>query len=114
MSLSSQATQQAFPFDYDKVFDGLLKVLPLVGMRVRNNDRLIGRIEASTGMSLFSWGEMLALSVSKIDEERTNVSIDSSLKLGINLAGAHRHQKNFNKIIMALSKDLQSRFPQRA
>ena len=107
MSFSSQATQQRFPFAYDAVFDALVKVLPSVDMSVKTTDKVIGRITASAGMSLFSWGENLTLIVEVMDASNTNVGIESALKLGGNFTGAHRHQKNFDKIIYALSQRLQ-------
>jgi hypothetical protein len=107
MSIASQATQQKFPFSYEAVFDGLAKVIPSVGMSLKSQDKVIGRLTASAGMSLFSWGENMTIVVEKIDENSTMIGIESALKVGINLAGAHRHQKNFNKIIAALSQHLQ-------
>lgn len=108
MSASSQATKQKFPFSYDAVFDGLIMVLPRLEMSIKNQDKLIGRITASAFMSLMSWGENLTIIVEKIDEQSTTIEIESSLKMGINLSGAHRHQKNFEEIIMHLSKYLQN------
>ena len=108
VSFASEGTKQKFPFPYDAVFDGLLVVLPLVPFKVNTEDRLIGRITATTGMSLFSWGENVTVLVEKVDEKTTLVSIESSLKLGINVAGAHRHAKNFNALIEALSGHLQA------
>ena len=69
---------------------------------------MIGRITASAGSSWFSWGENITIVVERIDAATTRIAIDSSLKVGINLAGAHRHIKNFEKIIAALSSHLQS------
>jgi hypothetical protein len=109
MSFASQATQQKFPFSYEDVFDGLTQVLPALGMNVKEADKVIGRINASTGMSLFSWGESLSLVVEKVDDSSCVVGIESGLKVGMNVAGAHRHQKNFNNIISALSKHLQAK-----
>lgn len=107
MSISSQSTQQKFSFNYDAVFDGLLKAIPQAGMSVKSHDKLIGRITASAGMSMFSWGENLSIIVEKIDDISTIVGIESALKVGYNISGAHRHQKNLNKIIAALSQTLQ-------
>lgn len=109
MSFTSQATQQKLPFSYDDVFDGLVAVIPSVGLKPKSQDRVIGRITASTGMSLFSWGENITIVVEKIDDSNTLVGIESALKVGINVAGAHRHAKNFNRLIEALSLHLQSR-----
>jgi hypothetical protein len=109
MSLSSQSTQQKFPFPYDAVFDGLVSVIPQAGFKLKSQDKVIGRITASTGVSLFSWGENLTIVVEKIDDRSTLVGIESGLKVGINLAGVHRHAKNFDKLIAVLSAHLQSR-----
>ena len=81
--------------------------MPNIGMSVKNHDRVIGRITASSGMSLFSWGENITVVVEKVDEDSCVVGIESALKVGFNVGGAHRHQKNFDRIITALSKKLQ-------
>ena len=107
MNTTSQATQQKFPFNYDAVFKGIIEVIPDIGMSVKSQDKVIGRITASTGMSLFSWGENLTIVVEGVDEKSTIVGIESGLKVGLNIAGNHRHMKNFNKIIEALSRNLQ-------
>jgi hypothetical protein len=59
-------------------------------------------------MSLFSYGENLTLIIEKVDDVSSTVSMESSLKVGFNIGGAHRHQKNFDKIIQELSKFLQN------
>ena len=107
MSFAHQATEQKFPFPYDRVFDGLIETLPKAGFKVKSSDKLIGRILFSTGWSLFSYGENLTIVVEKVDERTTNVGVRSALKAGMNFAGAHRHSSNFNKIIAALSSHLQ-------
>jgi hypothetical protein len=67
---------------------------------------VIGRISASAGASLFSWGENLTIVVQRAGEQNTDVIFDSALKVGFNAAGASRHHKNFERIIAALSKHL--------
>ncbi len=109
MSFGSQSTQQKFPFSFDDVFDGVVAVIPKIGFTLKSQDRVIGRIVASAGMSLFSWGENLTIVVEKLDDSRTLVAIESTLKVGMNVAGAHRHAKNFNRLIEALSSWLQNR-----
>ena len=108
MGFASQGTQQKLPFPYDDVFDGLLAVIPKTGVILKSQDRIIGRIVASTGISLFSWGENLTIVVEKVDDSNTLVAIESALKVGLNVAGAHRHAKNFNRLIEALSSHLQN------
>ena len=109
MSFASQITQQKMPFPYDDVFDALVAVIPSIGFKLKSQDRLIGRITTSTGMSLFSYGENLTIVVEKVEDGITLIGIESALKVGINVAGAHRHSKNFNKLIEALSAYLQNR-----
>jgi hypothetical protein len=111
MGFANQTTQQGVPYPYAVVFETLLKVIPETGMALKENDKVLGRIIASTGMSLFSWGENIAIVVEKRDDNSCVVAIDSALKLGSNIAGAHRHQKNFNMIISALGKRLQETMP---
>jgi hypothetical protein len=109
MSFASQNTQQKFPFPYDDVFDGIIAVIPAIGLKLKSQDRVLGRITASAGVSVFSWGENLTIIIEKVDDKNTTVAIESSLKVGLNVAGAHRHAKNFNRIIEALSSHLQGR-----
>jgi hypothetical protein len=107
MGIANQQTQQPFPFPYDGVFRALYAVLPECGFTIRHHDINIGRISVSTGMSALSWGENLTLVVQPIDEQNAMVSIDSSLKVGINLAASHRHHHNFDNILISLGRCLQ-------
>jgi hypothetical protein len=109
VSFSNQGTQQKFPFAYDAVFRGIIAVIPTVGFKLKSQDPVIGRISASAGMSLFSWGENITIIIEKISDTSTLISIESALKVGLNVAGAHRHTKNFNKIIEALSAHLRTK-----
>ena len=111
MSISSQSTHQKFPFDYEAVFDAVVVSLPQAGFSLKSKDRVIGRISASTGMSIFSWGENLTILVEKVDDKSTLVAIESAMKIGMNVAGVHRHAYNFEKLIKAVSLHLQARKP---
>ena len=42
MSLSSESTQQKFPFPYDAVFDGLVSAIPQAGFTLESKDKVIG------------------------------------------------------------------------
>ena len=103
MSLASQSTQQKMPYPVGVVYEKLLEAIHRVGMSIKQKDEMLKRVSVSTGMSMFSWGENVSIVVNDIDDKTSVVSIDSSLKLGVNLAGAHKHQKNFDKIIYSLS-----------
>jgi len=53
MRLGDSATEQRFPFAYDRVFDGLVAVLPTIGFSVKTQDRVIGRITIIAGLSAY-------------------------------------------------------------
>ena len=48
MSIASQSTHQKFPFPYDIVYDETLNVIPEVGLRLKEEDKMLGRIVANT------------------------------------------------------------------
>ena len=106
MSFASQSTQQMFPFPADIAYEKLLEAIPEVGMTIKQKDDSLRRVSVSAGISLFSWGENVSIVVNTDGDKSCVVGIDSSLKLGVNVSGAHRHQKNFDKIIYALSNKL--------
>jgi len=105
ISPAKQATQKKFPFPYNDVFDGVVAVISTVGFNLKSQDRVIGRIAASTRPSLASHGENLAIVVEKVDDSSTQVSIESKLKIGWNAFGAV-HEKNFNRLFEALGSYL--------
>lgn len=117
MSIAGQATKHNFPFSYEDVSDGLVDVIPKAGMTVKSNSKNIFgefvegatkgicRITVSAGILSF-WREDLTIVVEKIDDNSTNVGIDTALIVGANLAP---HQKAFNKIIAALSQKFRFR-----
>lgn len=109
MSFASQTRQQAFPFSREQVLDAVVAVIPALGMKLRTQDRLIGRVTASTGMSMFSYGENITVAVQALDPASSSVTVASDLKVGLNIGGAQRHSKNFNDIIEAVSSHLQGR-----
>ncbi len=103
MSFARLQTQQRFPYDYDKVFDSLVEIIPNSGLSLKSQDKTIGRITAKTGMSLFSYEENITVIVEKTDETSAMVSLESSLKVGMNLGGAHRHQRISIKLSQILA-----------
>ena len=105
--MTSKDTQQTFPFPYDAVFDTVVVVFPTIKFKLITHDRAIGQITAKTPATLFSWGENLTILVQKIDDNASMITMESSLKVAVNIAGAGRHTKNFNKVIAAASSQLQ-------
>jgi hypothetical protein len=103
---------QRFRYTYEQVFAGLLKILPQNGFTVKSQDKNIGRIECSSGMSLLSWGENISISIEEIDAYSARVEIHSGLKLqGTRQAiftGEGRNARNVSVIVSALSNYLKT------
>lgn len=103
---------QRFPYTYKQVFEGLLKILPQNGFKVKSQDKDIGRIECSSGASLFWWGENISISVEEIDPYSTRLSIHSGLKVqGTRQAvitGEDRSTRSVTVIVSVLSNYLRT------
>lgn len=103
---------QKFPYTYDQVFTGLLRVLPEAGFKIKEQDKGLGRFRATSGMSLLSFGENIDISVEDIDGYSTRVEIHSGLKIQGSrqaiITGEHRNNKNVNEIIFALNNYLKT------
>lgn len=106
MALGDHAAEQRFPYPAQETYQALLAVLEAQHFNVKDTDATIRRIVASTGISLFSFGENISISVDEDGPNSCMVRIDSGVKIAANWSGAHRNQKNINDIIMGLSKAL--------
>ena len=76
-----------FPFSWDVVFAHILKALPQEGLKVRTADKVIGRVVASTRVTLLTWGENVSISLKKVDDHNTLLSVDCGQKVGFNAFG---------------------------
>lgn len=106
MGFSNQKTQQEFPFSAEEVFSALDEAVRQSDMTIQESDSILKRATINVGISLLSWGETVSISVYKQSEESCIISLDSSLKFSANIAGSHKHQKNFDKILYSLSRIL--------
>jgi hypothetical protein len=93
-----------FPYSRKKVWDALPSALSSAKMSVDEIDAGSGTIEASTGVSLRSWGEKVEIRVSEIGAGPTTVTVRSGLKFG--LAGWGKLKKNIERVFEALDSSL--------
>lgn len=107
MSWTATETTQSFQFPQDEVFDGLVSILGPSGYKLEEQDRVIGRILTSTGMSGFSWGENITLLVRRTGDRATDLIVQSNLKVPFNLGGRRTNRRNAGRIIGALSHFLE-------
>jgi hypothetical protein len=104
-----------YPYHKDDVFQALVEAIPSIpGLSVASTDALGGRVRAKAGVSLFSWGEDIPISLSEIVPGRTRVSVTSTPKTGMLFGGAFdlgKNRRNIEKILEAVSENLSRRMP---
>lgn len=99
-------SEQAFqhPGPADRVFAATCQALVSLTMTITFADPASGTIRASSGMTMFSWGENLELNVIPVGAEATAVSMGSGLKFGLIDWGKNR--KNIERIHQAIGAAL--------
>jgi hypothetical protein len=100
-----------FPFPKPVVFKALSEAVARIrGMTVENVDALAGRIDIKTGMSAFSWGERVSISVSSKGTDAASVSIGSGARTIFGSATVHgKNRQNVKDILEATSRVLQAK-----
>ena len=93
-----------FGYSKDKVWAALPAALESVKMGVDSADAGTGRIEASTGVSLSSWGEKVSVQVTEAGPDRSTVTVSTKLKFG--LTGWGKLQKNIKRVFESLDRSL--------
>lgn len=107
MGFLSEAQEATFAGGRDDVFDAMMSALPSAGMKIKSSDRAAGYIEASTGMSLASWGEKIRIELDERGEGQTTASISSGNKA--QLVSWGKNKRNVDKIVTATSEALAAR-----
>lgn len=95
-----------FPYPKSVVFRAVREAVKgLKGMRTEALDELASRIDIKTGISAFSWGEVVAVSVVAKDFGTATVSIQSAAKTIFGSAVAHgKNRENIKNIIKRTSE----------
>ena len=86
-----------FSASRDEVYRASMKAATQCGFHVAESDQAAGRIKATTGMSLRSWGEHITISVSADG----TAGIKSSCR-GIQLIDYGKNKANVNAFFSAL------------
>jgi hypothetical protein len=91
-----------YPRNWFEVFQTAVNVLPTVKkMKVKSADQNTGRIVASSGMSLASWGEELIIEVWEPSPGQAGVRVTSQLKA--QLVDWGKNKKNIAAVFNAIS-----------
>ena len=93
-----------FGHSKEKVWAALPSALQSVKMSVDSTDAASGRIEASTGVSLSSWGEKVSVQVAEAGPDKSKVTVSTKLKFG--LTGWGKLKKNINRVFDSLDASL--------
>lgn len=108
--LGSQDSANAIlPFKKEVVFNAILKVAEkMKGIKVKNSDIMLGRINLSTSASATSWGETIPIQLIE-DGDKTQISITSKSSTGIMGGGAFtkKNEQNVEVLLSNVSSFLQ-------
>lgn len=99
--------QETFNRSKDDVFDKCLKALSILGFEVKYQNRKDGIIGASTGVSIFSWGESIDIQISRIAPKSTTIGITSTSHSQLFSWG--KNEDNERKVIETLSEIINSK-----
>ncbi len=111
MGFADQQLQIQVPYSPDDTFNALkaaMEKLPKV--KVDSASPTTRTVAAEIGMSLWSWGENISISVAPV-EGGSGVTVNSSSKVRTNVLNGGKNAKNIAEIIDALSKELEQ-YPQ--
>ena len=107
MGFADQQLQIQVPYSPDDTFNALkaaMEKLPKV--KVDSASPTTRTVAAEIGMSLWSWGENISISVVPV-EGGSGVTVISSSKVRANVLNGGKNAKNIAEIVDALSKEPQ-------
>jgi hypothetical protein len=97
-----------FPFNKQVVFRAVCAAVKEIrGMDIENENELASRLDIKSGMSAFSWGEKISISVTGNGANSSVVSVQSGAKTIFGSATTHsKNRENVKKIIQGTSEQL--------
>lgn len=101
-SLKGYGHSRIYNFPYQTIWDAVPKAMQSLKLPVDFTDEKEGRILTDTPVTLWSYGEAIAVFVTRVDDFHTNVEVVSRKKLGTNIF-AFSYQ---DRILNALNKEL--------
>ena len=72
-----QGVSHTYPYAYESVYDATLSAAKTKKLEIVENDKANGRLILSHGITLWSWGERIAVFVKPLATSSTNVEIIS-------------------------------------
>lgn len=88
---------------YDNAFDLSMEAIKKIqGSNISKEDRASGIIEAKTGISFTSLGDIITVKLSKINDDRTKVDVSSCTAASTVMFDYGKNQKNVDTLISFL------------
>lgn len=100
--------RQVFRRPAAEVYAALVRALPGLGYKVKSQNDELMRVNLSSGMSAFSFGESMTVGVVDEGEGRSSIEVDGELKMSSNILAKGRVMKHFNAIVDAVSAQLKT------
>jgi len=72
-----QGVSRSYPYTYDQVYEATLSAAKTKELEVVESDRSAGRVMLSHGVTLWSWGERIAVFIKPVADATTEVEIVS-------------------------------------
>jgi len=102
--LVAASNSKVYGNNYSKVFEAVKNSLKDCNFKLKEEDKEKGEIRASTSMSIMSWGESIHISIAKVSENKTKVSIYSKVRFQVLSWG--KNEENISQLFTALDKRL--------
>lgn len=93
---------RTYAHSYDLVWEAALKALPDLGISVSSADKAANTIAGSKGVSAFSWGERVALRITREGDNQTRVEVVSKRAATLNITASDWTQDILQRIGNAL------------
>ncbi|MBQ6169579.1 MULTISPECIES: hypothetical protein [Ruminococcus] len=103
MAWGNYEQNYVYNYDINAVLDAVMRAAAQVKLKLKSADRAAYRVKFSTGISLFTWGEEVYVTLGVLPDGKTGVNIRSSSNLGTEIAAKSRNESNVLKLVNALN-----------
>ena len=112
MGLVDHETKIKVPYSLENTFDALKKCVGNIdGFKIDSIDNLMKTVYLKAGVSLFSWGENITVTIKETTDGMSEIQALSTPKTGVMFGGAMdmgKNRKNLNTIMSFLSEELKN------
>lgn len=91
-------------YSIDKVFDAIIRAAEGISQfKIKNANIITHTVTINVRASMFSWGEIMSVSLQEIEKNKTGIMIASGSKLGTEIASNSKNRKNIDTLMNAMS-----------